>query len=60
VVVVYTARVVGGQLGAGDECLEVRTFAPEAIPWDELAFQSTREALAEYVRRLGSPRERAR
>jgi 8-oxo-dGTP diphosphatase len=51
VVVVYTARVIGGELRASDECLEVGTFAPGAIPWDELAFQSTREALTTYVRR---------
>ncbi len=52
VVVVYAADVVGGTLEARDECLEVRTFAPEAIPWDELAFDSTRAALRDYVRRF--------
>lgn len=50
VVVVYLAEVVGGQLQAMDETLEVRTFAPEEIPWDEIAFQSTRDALTEYLR----------
>ena len=52
VVVVYATRPVGGTLAAGDECLEARTFALDQIPWDELAFQSTREALVEYVRRF--------
>lgn len=52
VVVAYSARVVGGELRAGDECLEVRTFAPAEIPWDELAFETTREAIGDYVRRL--------
>jgi 8-oxo-dGTP diphosphatase len=51
VVVVYEARVTGGRLEIGDECLEVRTFTPAAIPWDELAFESTREALRTYVQR---------
>jgi ADP-ribose pyrophosphatase YjhB (NUDIX family) len=51
VVVVYEARAVGGEPEVGDECLEVRTFAPDEIPWDDLAFQSTREALATFVRR---------
>ena len=51
VVIVYSARVVGGALCIGDECLEVGTFAPGAIPWADLAFRSTREALADYVRR---------
>jgi ADP-ribose pyrophosphatase YjhB (NUDIX family) len=50
-VVVYEGRVVGGEPAVGDECLEVRAFAPEDIPWDDLAFTSTREALATYVRR---------
>jgi ADP-ribose pyrophosphatase YjhB (NUDIX family) len=52
VVVVYAADVLGGQLTAGDECSEARTFQPEEIPWDELAFPSTRAALRDYVRRF--------
>jgi ADP-ribose pyrophosphatase YjhB (NUDIX family) len=52
VVVVYAAEVVGGRPEARDECLEVRTFLPEEIPWDDLAFESTREALRDYVRRF--------
>ena len=52
VVIVYAADVVGGRPEAGDECLEVRTFSAEEIPWDDLAFESTREALRDYVRRF--------
>jgi ADP-ribose pyrophosphatase YjhB (NUDIX family) len=52
IVVVYAADVVGGTLEARDESLEVRTFAPEAIPWGELAFDSTRAALRDYVHRF--------
>lgn len=52
VVIVYAAEVVGGRMQACDECLEVRTFAPEEIPWDDLAFDSTRAALRDYVRRF--------
>jgi ADP-ribose pyrophosphatase YjhB (NUDIX family) len=59
VVVVYEAQVVGGELAAGDECLEARTFAPAAIPWDDLAFDSTREALTLYVERLRTGERRA-
>jgi mutator protein MutT len=55
-VVVYAARRLGGEPAIGDECLEVRTFAAEEIPWDDLAFPSTREALALYVRRFLAPR----
>jgi hypothetical protein len=37
---------------ASDETLEVRIFPPEAIPWDELGFDTTRAALRDYVRRF--------
>ena len=52
VIVVYAAEVVGGTLTAGDECSEARAFPPEEIPWGELAFESTRAALRDYVRRF--------
>jgi ADP-ribose pyrophosphatase YjhB (NUDIX family) len=52
VVVVYAAEVVDGELKACDECDEVKVFAPEKIPWNELAFDSTRAALRDYVRRF--------
>ncbi|MFW2365065.1 MAG: NUDIX domain-containing protein [Desulforhopalus sp.] len=49
VIVVYLVNIVGGQLEAMDETLEAATFAPDEIPWSELAFESTREALLEYL-----------
>lgn len=49
IVVVYVAEVVGGELKGDDECLEVRAFAPAEIPWDDLAFPSTRQALGEFL-----------
>ena len=55
VIVVYRARVPEGAepLPSPDEVLEAAYFGPGEIPWDELAFPSTREALAEWV----SPQE---
>lgn len=50
VVIVYEARAVG-TASAGDETSEVGWFAPEAIPWDELAFDSTEWALRAWVAR---------
>jgi 8-oxo-dGTP diphosphatase len=50
IIIVYTATIAGGELCIDDECLEVRLFGPEEIPWNELAFRSTREALDEYCR----------
>jgi ADP-ribose pyrophosphatase YjhB (NUDIX family) len=49
VIVVYAATWLGGELAVDDEGLEARTFDLRDIPWDELAFRSTREALLEYV-----------
>ncbi len=51
VVIVFAAEVIGGTLTAGDESLEVKTFSPENIPWDNLAFPSTKDALREYIGR---------
>ena len=50
VIVVYAAEVVGGKLEAGDESVEARTFGATEIPWEELAFPSTRDALRDYIR----------
>lgn len=50
VIVVYSAEVIGGQLAAGDESVEAATFAARKIPWDDLGFDSTREALRDYLR----------
>ena len=50
VVVTFAARVLSGEPKVGDESLEVRMFDPLDIPWDELAFPSTRLALKEYLR----------
>ena len=49
VIVVYAATKIGGELAVDEEGLEAREFDLEAIPWDELAFRSTREALREYL-----------
>jgi ADP-ribose pyrophosphatase YjhB (NUDIX family) len=52
VVVVYAAEIVSGEPAARDESLELQAFAPSDIPWDELAFPSTRDAVQLYLRRF--------
>ena len=52
VVVVYAAEVLGGILKACDECDEVKAYPPESLPWNDLAFPSTKAALRDYVRRF--------
>ena len=49
VIVVYAAQAVGGELAAGDESVEAKVFAPTEIPWDDLAFDSTKDALKDYI-----------
>jgi ADP-ribose pyrophosphatase YjhB (NUDIX family) len=55
VIVVYAATAVGGQLCADDECLEAAEMTATDIPWDELAFRSTRDALRDYLAGLLHP-----
>ena len=57
VVLVYAAEVVGGEPVAADECLEVQGYEPGKIPWDDLAFTSTRDALRDYIRRFMCPKD---
>jgi ADP-ribose pyrophosphatase YjhB (NUDIX family) len=52
VVVVYVAEPVSGELIVGDESLAMRLVSPEDIPWEELAFPSTVDALRDYVGHL--------
>lgn len=49
VIVVYAATMLGGCLGCDEEGLEARFFAPDQIPWGELAFRSTQEALRDFL-----------
>jgi ADP-ribose pyrophosphatase YjhB (NUDIX family) len=49
IIIVYAATLVGGELVVDEEGLEARWFAPSALPWDELAFLSTREALRDFL-----------
>ena len=53
IIIVYRARVVGGTLTPCDENDLVEWRAPREIPWDALAFPSTREALREWVAARG-------
>lgn len=55
VVVVYVAAVLGGEMAIDKESLEARWFTEAEIPWEELAFPSTCDALRDFFRsRKGS------
>ncbi len=49
IIVVYEAFVRNGTPRAGDETLEAKLFLPSHIPWDDIAFSSTRDALKDYL-----------
>jgi ADP-ribose pyrophosphatase YjhB (NUDIX family) len=49
IIVVYAATMTGGELRCDDEGLEARLFPPHELPWRLLAFQSTTDALREYL-----------
>jgi 8-oxo-dGTP diphosphatase len=48
IIVAYAATIAGGSLTAADEALDARVFERSAIPWHDLAFRSTKEALEDY------------
>lgn len=58
VLVVYAATALGGDLQVDDECLESLVVEQATIPWEDLAFRSTREALEDYLAGLLHPLQR--
>lgn len=51
VTIAFEARVVGGSATPTREALEIATFAPEAIPWPQLAFRTTMWMLRDWLDR---------
>lgn len=49
--VIYLGSVTGGVATTCTETLEIRYFAPDEIPWDDVAFISHRWAIEEWVNR---------
>jgi ADP-ribose pyrophosphatase YjhB (NUDIX family) len=54
VVVIVYEGMARSDAACGHETSEVGWFAPDEIPWDELAFDSTTAALEDWVARRGS------
>ena len=50
IIIAYAATALGGCLACDDEGLEARLFEPAQIPWNELAFRSTRQALEDFLK----------
>jgi len=49
VTIAFEARIVGGEARPTPEALEVRPFAPAAIPWPDIAFRTTTWALRDWL-----------
>ncbi len=54
VLVLYAARVVGGELHAGSDSARAEFFAPDELPFGELAFTTHRDALTKWRERKAS------
>jgi ADP-ribose pyrophosphatase YjhB (NUDIX family) len=56
-VVVYMARPGIERATVTDEATEIRYFAPQDVPWHEIAFPTTRDALRDWTAeiRISSP-----
>ena len=48
VLVLYTARVIGGEPRGGSDSVQAKFFALDEIPVEQLAFSTHREALAKW------------
>jgi ADP-ribose pyrophosphatase YjhB (NUDIX family) len=55
VIIVYAATALGGTLAADEECLETAEFDTSMLPWNDLAFRSTRDGLQDYLAGLLHP-----
>ncbi len=51
-IAVFSARAIGGEPAPLDETLEVRSFPRDGLPWSEMAFPSTEQALKDYLGRF--------
>ena len=51
VTLAFEAKVIGGAATPTPEALEVATFAPERIPWPDLAFRTTMWMLRDWIDR---------
>ena len=50
VAIVFEARIVGGTARTSVEALEVKAFAPAAIPWSGIELATSRWALMDWIR----------
>lgn len=49
IIIVYQSMVLGGRIRPCHESMSIDEFKKNQIPWDYLAFETTRRALRKYV-----------
>ena len=52
VIAVFSGRVTGGEPEPLDETMAVKIFPRDGLPWAEMAFPSTEQALKDYLRKF--------
>ena len=52
VIAVFLGRVTGGEPEPLDETMAVEVFPRNGLPWSEMAFPSTEQALRDYLRKF--------
>ena len=57
VLVLYRAEVIGGEARAGTDSTDVRFFAADEIPYDQLAFDTHKQALKNWQKQMLSDGE---
>ena len=51
-IAVFAAHVTGGEPTPLDETMDVKGFPRDGLPWDEMAFPSTEQALKDFLRKF--------
>ncbi len=49
ILIPFIGEVTGGALALDDEGLALRSFPPDAIPWNDLAFPTTVQVVRDYL-----------
>ena len=49
--IAFEARIVGGAAAPTPEATEIVAYAPERLPWEGIAFKTTRWALHDWLER---------
>ncbi len=51
-IAVFSGRITGGEPKPLDETMAVEIFPRDGLPWSEMAFPSTKQALKDYLRKF--------